>query len=100
MVITKVNPLSVAKVAAILYAGIGLIAGALFSLIGAGLCRALAGVEGAGPLSALFGVGAIIIMPICYAVLGFIGSFIFALIFNFAAGLTGGIEVETKQTLP
>ena len=98
MVITRVNPLSVAKVAAVLYAGIGLIAGALFSLIGmAGFGAAFEGVEGAGPITAIFGVGAIVIMPICYAIFGFIGSFIFAMIFNFAAGMTGGIEVETKQ---
>jgi hypothetical protein len=97
MVITRVNAFSVAKVAAVLYAGIGLIAGALFSLLGmAGLGAALAGQEGAGFLSMLFGVGAIIIMPICYAIFGFIGSFIFASIFNVAAGMTGGIEVETK----
>jgi hypothetical protein len=107
MVITRVNALSVAKVAAVVYAGIGLIAGLLFALIGRiALGAALAGVEGAGGglaardgvglAGAFFGVGAIIIMPICYAVLGFIGSFIAALIFNFAAGITGGIEVETR----
>ena len=98
MVITKVNAFSVAKVAAVLYAGIGLLAGALFSLIGmVGVGAALAGQEGAGFLGALFGVGAIIIMPICYAIFGFIGSFIFALLFNLAAGMTGGIEVETRM---
>ena len=97
MVITRVNALSVAKVAAVVYAGIGLIAGALFSLIGmVGFGAAMAGVEGAGAMSAIFGVGAIIFMPICYAILGFIGSFIAATIFNFAAGMTGGIEVETR----
>jgi hypothetical protein len=98
MVITKVNAFSVAKVAAVLYAGIGLLAGALFSLIGmVGIGSAFAGVEGAGFMSALFGVGAIIFLPICYAIFGFIGSFIFASIFNFAAGMTGGIEIETRQ---
>ena len=97
MVITRVNALSVAKVAAVVYAGIGLIAGALFSLIGmVGVGAAMAGVEGAGIMSAVFGVGAIIFMPICYAILGFIGSFIAASIFNFAAGMTGGIQIETK----
>jgi hypothetical protein len=97
MVITRVNALSVAKVAAVVYAGIGLIAGALFSLIGmVGFGAALAGVEGAGLMSTMFGIGAIIFMPICYAILGFIGSFIAASIFNFAAGITGGIEVQTK----
>jgi len=99
MVITRVNAFSVAKVAAVLYAGLGLIAGALFSLIGmVGVGAALAGTEGAGFASALFGVGAIIIMPIFYAVIGFIFSFIAASLFNIAAGMTGGIEVETRPT--
>ena len=98
MVITRVNAFSVAKVAAVLYAGLGLLAGALFSLIGmVGLGAALSGQEGAGFLSMLFGVGAIVIMPICYGIFGFIFSFIAASIFNVAAGMTGGIEIETRQ---
>ena len=98
MVITRVNAFSVAKVAAVLYAGMGLLIGALFSLIGMiGVGAALSGTEGAGFLSALFGVGAIIIMPICYGVIGFIFSFIAASLFNVAAGMTGGVEVETRQ---
>ena len=97
MVITRVNAFSVAKLAAVLYAGIGLIAGALFALLGmVGFGAALAGQEGAGFLGMLFGVGAIIIMPICYAIFGFIGSFIFASLFNVAAGMTGSIEIETR----
>lgn len=98
MVITKVNALSVAKVAAVLYAGLGLIFGALFSLIGmAGLGSALAGTEGAGFMGMIFGVGAIIILPIFYGIMGFIVSFVSALLFNIAAGMTGGIEIETRQ---
>jgi hypothetical protein len=97
MVITRVNALSVAKVAAILYAGVGLLIGGMFSLIGiAGLSGAFDSVEGGAFLGALFGIGAIIIMPIIYAVFGFIGSFIFASLFNVAAGMTGGIEVDVK----
>ena len=81
MVITKVNALSVAKVAAVLYAGMGLLIGALFSLIGMiGVGAALSGQEGAGFLSMLFGVGAIIVMPICYGIIGFIVSFISAFV--------------------
>ena len=98
MVITRVNALSVAKVAAVLYAGLGLLAGALFSLIGmAGLGAALAGQEGAGFVGMIFGVGAIIIMPICYGIIGFIVAFISASLFNVATGMTGGIEVETRM---
>ena len=98
MVITKVNALSVAKVAAVLYAGLGLLFGALFSLIGMiGVGAAFAGQEGAGFAGMLFGVGAIIIMPICYGIIGFIVSFISAALFNVAAGMTGGVEVETRM---
>lgn len=98
MVITKVNAFSVAKVAAVLYAGMGLLIGALFSLIGMiGVGAALSGQDGAGFLSALFGVGAIIVMPIFYGIVGFIFSFIAATLFNIAAGMTGGIEVETRM---
>lgn len=98
MVITRVNAFSVAKVAAVLYAGLGLLAGALFSLIGmAGLGAALAGQDGAGFLGMVFGVAGIVIMPIFYGIIGFIFSFIAATLFNVAAGMTGGIEVETRQ---
>jgi len=97
MVITKVGAVSVAKVAAVLYAGVGLLVGAFISLLGmVGLTAALAETEGGAFLGVLFGVGAIIIMPILYGIFGFIGSFIFASLFNVAAGMTGGIEVETK----
>ena len=97
MVITRVNAFSVAKVAAVLYAGIGLIAGALVSLVGMAWGHAIANTEGGAFFGAIFGVGAIIIMPICYAIIGFIFSFIAASLFNVAAGMTGGIEVETRM---
>jgi hypothetical protein len=69
----------------------------MFSLIGMiGLTGAMGDTEGGAFLGLLFGAGAIIVMPICYAILGFIGSFIMALLFNVAVGMTGGIEIETK----
>ena len=95
MTITRVGPLSVAKVAGILYVVIGLVAGCFVSLV------AMAGgfaadVDGAGPFGALLGVGAIIFLPIFYGVLGFIGSLIMAWLFNVAAGMTGGVEVDAR----
>jgi len=97
MVITKVNAVSVAKVAAVLYAGLGLLFGAMFSLIGMiGLTGAMGDTEGGAFVGLLFGAGAIIVMPIVYGIFGFIGSLIMALLFNVAVGMTGGIEIETR----
>jgi hypothetical protein len=98
MVIKRVGPLSVAKMAAVLYAGIGLLVGAVFALIGmAGLATQL-GSDHAGSafLGPLFGVGAIVILPICYAIGGFIFALIMAAIFNLASGITGGIEIDVQ----
>jgi len=97
MTITRVGPLSVAKVAGLLYVVIGLIAGgfvSLFSLAGAAM-GAGAGNDGA-LFGALFGVGAIILLPIFYGCLGFIGTLIMAALFNIATGVVGGVEVDAR----
>jgi hypothetical protein len=98
MVIKRIGALSVAKIAAVVYAGMGLLIGAVFALIGmAGLATRLAGNDSGGPmLGAIFGVGAIIVMPIFYGIIGFIGTLIGATIFNVAAKMTGGLEIEVQ----
>jgi hypothetical protein len=93
MVIKSVNPLSYAKISGLLGAVMGLILGAfmsLFSVFGA------FGGRGGGMFAMLWGIGSIVFMPIFYAVCGFIFSFIGAIIYNFAAGIVGGIEVEVQ----
>jgi len=94
MVISRVAPLSVAKIAGLLYLVIGLIVGGLFSLIGLG--GAMAANQDYGPLTVLFGAGAVILLPICYAIFGFLMTLIGAWLFNVAAGIVGGVEVEVK----
>ena len=92
-------PCPCAKVAGLLYVVIGLIAGGLFSLVamaGGFAAAAASPSNGAGAFAALFGVGAIIILPIFYGVFGFIGTLIMAWLFNVAAGMVGGIEVDAK----
>jgi hypothetical protein len=97
MVITRVNPVSAAKVAGLLYVVIGLIAGAFVSLVsmGGAALGAASGEDGA-MFGALFGVGAIVLLPIFYGVLGFIGTLIMAWLFNVAAGMVGGVEIEAR----
>lgn len=95
----RIEPLSAAKVAAMVYGCIGLIAGiifALFALMGMSI-GAMADHSGSGApafFGALFGVGAVIFLPIFYACIGFIGGLISAAIYNLVAGWVGGIQVE------
>lgn len=100
MVIRKVGVGSAGKIFGTLYFAIGLIIGAifaLFSLLGAGMGAAFSEGGDAGMLGALFGVGAIIILPICYGVIGFIGGIIMALVYNIVAGMVGGLQIEVDQ---
>ena len=95
MVIKRIGPLSCAKIIATLYAILGLIIGCIFSAI------ALAGgfgseTSGAAGIGAMVGVGAIIIFPIVYGCLGFVGTLIAAWIYNVLAGFVGGIELDVQ----
>jgi hypothetical protein len=97
MVIRRVDPLSAGKIAGLLYAMIGLLFGAVFSVIGmAGATFASEAGDGAPFLGALFGVGAIIVLPIFYGVLGFIAFAIGAVLYNVLAGMVGGLRVEVE----
>lgn len=44
----------------------------------------------------MFGVGAIIILPLFYGVVGFVVSAIGAAVYNVIASVTGGIEVQLE----
>jgi hypothetical protein len=95
MVIRRINPMSCAKVAGILYALIGLIAGALISLV-AMAGGFSSGRPGGALFGTLFGMGAIVIMPVFYGVLGFIGALISTAPYNAVAGWVGGIEMDVQ----
>jgi hypothetical protein len=106
MIINRVRPLSVGKIAAFLYAIIGLFVGAViavFALFG-GLASGAAAAGGdseapAAAFGALFGVAgiaAIVIAPLAYGIMGFIGAVIMAFIYNMVARVVGGIEVDVS----
>lgn len=98
MILRRIGAVSLGKVFGILYALLGLVIGALFallSLVGAGIGAAASGDE--AWLGAFFGVGAIIILPIFYGVIGFIGGLLTGLFYNLAAGIVGGVQVELES---
>ena len=101
MRLKRLGVLSVALTLAAVYAVLGLIVGifvAMFSVLGGGLA-ALANDESAaaGPVfGLLFGAGAVIVLPIFYGILGFLGGALAAAIYNLMAKLTGGIEMTLE----
>jgi hypothetical protein len=95
MVIRRIGPLSCAKIAGTLYAVIGLIVGGIVSLI------AIAGgfgpnTEGSRAIGAMIGTASIIVLPIMYGCLGFVGTLIVAALYNVLASAVGGVEVDLQ----
>ena len=96
MVVKRVGVASVAKIYGAISAAFGLLFGLLFalgSLIGAGFADS--GREAI--LGPIFGVGAVIALPILYGVMGLIGGAIGALLYNAFAALVGGVELDIEQ---
>jgi len=93
--IRRVDPVSAMRVAGILYAIVGLIVGAIFSLVS--MLGFMAGSGGGRQaFGLLFGAASIIFFPIFYGILGAVGAAIAALIYNGVAGVTGGIRIELE----
>lgn len=83
--------MSAGKMLGLLYGVIGLIGGGiitLFSFFGSAFSN-----DG-GSSSIIFGIGAIILLPLVYGGLGFIGGLISGWIYNLVARIAGGIQIE------
>ena len=94
MVIRRVGPLSFAKLSGMLYALLGLIFGGIVSLIA--LAGGFANASGSGAIGAIIGVGAVVVFPICYGLIGFVTTLIAAWLYNVVAGIVGGVEVDLQ----
>ena len=100
MIIRRIGVLSAAKIGGILGAAVGLLAGILFFLassIGgdAGMANAAQGDPG---MAWIAGMGALaaVVLPIFYAIFGFIGGAVQAFIYNIAARFVGGLPIEVE----
>ena len=100
MELKRIGPGSAFKIMGILYGSIGLVLGCLFSLlalVGAGFAGAAGGTDGGGMFaSALFGVGAIIILPLFYGLLGAIMAALMAALYNLVARFVGGLQMDLE----
>ena len=95
--IKKFEPLSVMKISAICYGALGLLEGVLFGVMFSMIPLTAHGNENLpkvfGPL---FGVWAVIICSVLFAVMGAVMAGVGAAIYNVSARFVGGIEVEVE----
>ena len=99
MVLKRVGVWSAAKLLGVLYAASGLLVGGLFALLSlVGTNWVPEYTHGAPPewLGPMLGVGAVVVLPIFYGLLGLVGGAIGAALFNFVARMVGGLELELE----
>jgi hypothetical protein len=94
MIVRRIGVWSVARMYGALLAAMGLLVGliiALVSLAGASYLNQAQSPSWIGPV---FGVGAIVVLPICYGLFGIVAGAISAALYNIFAGMVGGVELE------
>ena len=89
--LTYIAPLRAGIVLATLYGLLSLLLVPFFLLGG------LLGAKSGGPVPFVFGVGFAVMLPVMYAVLGFIGGLLSAAVYNLIAKMTGGFEFEVRD---
>jgi hypothetical protein len=95
MVLKSIGVFSLGKVWGFFYALIGLIVGALFTLYA--LASAGSGRPGIREGEVILGMGAVIIFPIVYGLIGLIAGIISAALYNVVAATVGGVEFELAR---
>ena len=98
MTIRRIQPLPLAKIMGIGYGIMGLLFGVFFAIAFSGF-GGLSQTQKPMPgwAAAIFGVAAVIFMPILYGLMGFVGGLISALVYNLLAGRIGGIVLEVED---
>lgn len=98
MVIKSVGVLSVAKMYGAIAAAMGLLFGIFFALFSVVAGAGLAGYDDAtgGLMASMFGIGAVVMLPIFYGCMGFVAGAVGALFYNAFAGMVGGVEIRTE----
>ena len=100
--IKRVGVFSCAKMYSITLAAVGLLIGIIYGLIfmvlgGAMLAGGGSNSGMAGGSSFVIGLVMMIAIPVFYGIIGFIGGIVGALVYNVAAGIVGGIELELEN---
>ena len=85
----RISPKSLAKLMGLMYAVFGLIFGLVMMLI-----ALVTSAEEPGILGIIFGIAAPIFLTLIYGLMGWIGGYIAAWLYNLLAKRTGGIQFE------
>ena len=100
MIVRRLNVWSVARLYGALCAAMGLLAGSILALLAlaGGMSQSFRQSDAgfSSFFGALFGVGAVIFLPIFYGVLGVIVGALAAALYNLFAGMFGGIEMDIE----
>ena len=102
VVVRRVGVLSLAKVSAAISLIFGLIFGAIYFLaMLLGLAAFGARGNGAAGVGVMIGgLVALVLITLLYALFGFLSGAIAAIVYNAAAGMFGGLELELDNTSP
>ena len=103
MTVRRVGVLSLAKMQGLLMFVMGLIIGVIYGLIFMLFGAAMSSLAPRGEGQAMGGVSSIVIglilmiaIPVFYGIIGFIAGAIGGFIYNIAAGIVGGIELDLE----
>jgi predicted Zn finger-like uncharacterized protein len=96
VIIRSIGVLSVGGIMGSIYAILGLIIGALMTILS--LLGAAVGGRNGGPEAVLFGVCSIVFIPVFYGAIGFVAGIIMAALYNVMANIIGGIRLELDST--
>jgi len=94
--IKRFDPIQLGKVFGLVYGGLALLFTPFMILIAMAGSHQPQGFPQSGGIIGMFGIGFAIAFPIIYAILGFIGGIIGAFIYNIAAKIVGGIQLEVE----
>jgi hypothetical protein len=95
MVVKRFGVGSVAKIYGAISAAFGLLAGCIIAL-GSLMSLGFADTSDAGVLAPMFGIGAVVFLPIFYGVMGLIAGALGAVLYNVFAGMVGGVRIEVE----
>jgi hypothetical protein len=96
MRITHIAPLSVGKIAFVLYGFLGLVAALLFIPMMMFGVMAQGTAEHGLPMGGAFAVGLVVVLPIIEAILGSFVAMAATVIYNVVAGMVGGVELTIE----